>query len=150
MDCSITIDYDVMETTGPAELPQLYRVHLRTQTLPRRTPYELDCKGPLMLEIPADASGFRATSTSASEQVSLPVQASVISVPIGFGKRLRAEPRMQFPVVGWPRTLSRGDDRAPAQDDPDAPVLTLVGMAFFGGSSIAVSAKAEHAAAPSS
>ncbi len=112
IDCSITIVYDVMEATGPAVLAQLYRVHLRTHPLPRRTPYELDCTGPVILEIPADASGVRATATNVSgEQVSLPLQAPVTSVPIAFGKRLRAEPGMQFAVVGWPGTLSPGDYR---------------------------------------
>jgi hypothetical protein len=39
------------------------------------------------------------------------------------------------------------DARTPAQDDPDAPVLTLDGVALFGG--IAVGAGAEHAPAGS-
>jgi hypothetical protein len=112
IDCSVTIIYDVMDEAGPAVLAQLYRVHLRTRPLPRRTPYALDCTGPLILEIPADASAVGATATSASgEQVALPVQAPVTSVPIGFGRRLRAEPRMQFAVVSWPHTLSPGDYR---------------------------------------
>jgi hypothetical protein len=112
IDCSVTIIYDVMDEAGPAVLAQLYRVHLRTRPLPSRTPYEVDCAGPLILEIPADASGVEATSMSASgEQLALPVQAPVTSVPIGFGRRMRAESRMQFAVVGWPRTLSPGDYR---------------------------------------
>lgn len=112
IDCSVTILYDVMDEAGPAVLAQLYRVHLRTSPLPRRTRYALDCTGPLLLEIPADASGVGATATSASgEQVALPVQAPVTSVPIGFGKRLQREPQMQFAVVSWPRTLSPGDYR---------------------------------------
>jgi hypothetical protein len=37
------------------------------------------------------------------------------------------------------------DARSPAEDNPDAPVLTLEGMALFGG--IAVSGKADQAAA---
>lgn len=46
------------------------------------------------------------------------------------------------------RALAGGvDARTPAQDDPDAPVLTLAGMALFGG--IAVAAKADDAAAES-
>jgi hypothetical protein len=46
------------------------------------------------------------------------------------------------------RALAGGvDARTPARDDPDAPVLTLVDLALFGG--IAVSAKAEDAAAES-
>ena len=76
IDCSVTIIYDVMDKAGPAVLAQLYRVHLRTLPLARNTPYEVDCAGPLILEIPADASGVEATSTSASGgQLALPVQA---------------------------------------------------------------------------
>jgi hypothetical protein len=112
IDCSITIVYDVMEATGSAVLAQLDRVHLRTRPLPGRTPYELDCTGPLVLEIPVEASGVQASSTSASgEQVSLPVQAPVSFVPIAFGRRLWAEPRTQFAVVGWTPALSPGDYR---------------------------------------
>jgi len=112
IDCSVTIIYDVMDEAGPAVLAQLYQVHLRTRPLPRGTPYEVDCAGPLILEIPADASGVEATSMSASgEQSAVPVQAPVTSVPIGFGRRIRAESQMQFAVVGWPRTLSPGEYR---------------------------------------
>jgi len=112
IDCSISILYDVQEATGAAVLAQLYRVQLRTRPLPRGTKYQLDCTGPLILEIPTDASNVGATSTSASgQQVALPVQAPVTSVPIAFGKRLRAETRTQFAVVGWPPTLSPGDYR---------------------------------------
>jgi hypothetical protein len=112
VDCSVTVIYDVIDEAGPAVLPQLYRVHLRTRPLPRGTPYEVDCAGPLILEIPADAAGVEATSLSASgERLALPVQAPVTSVPIGFGRRLRAEAGMQFAVVGWPRTLSPGEYR---------------------------------------
>jgi len=39
------------------------------------------------------------------------------------------------------------DARTPAQDDPDAPVLTLEGVALLGG--VAVGAKADAAAAGS-
>ncbi|HEX6664286.1 MAG TPA: hypothetical protein VF025_11480 [Gaiellaceae bacterium] len=112
IDCSITIVYDVTEATGSAVLAQLYRVHLRTRPLPRRTPYEFDCTGPLVMEIPVEASGVQASSTSATGvQVSLPVQAPVISVPTAFGRRLWAEPRMQFAVVDWAPALSPGDYR---------------------------------------
>jgi hypothetical protein len=112
IDCSVTILYDVMDEAGPAVLAQLYRVHLRTRPLPRRTPYALDCTGPLLLEIPTDASGIGATATSASgEQMALPVQAPVTALPIAFGRRLRAEPRTQFAVVNWPRTPPPGDYR---------------------------------------
>lgn len=126
IDCSISIIYDVLEATGSAVLVQLYRVHLRTRPLPRGTAYHLDCTGPLIVELPTDASGVGATSTSASgQQVALPVQAPVTSVPLAFERRLRAEPRMQFAVVGWPRTLPAGDYRVElAFGLPQARVIT--------------------------
>ena len=112
IDCSTTISYDVKEATGTAVLTQTYVVHLRTRRLARGTAYDLDCTGPVILEVPADASGVRARSISASgQEVSLPVQAPVTSVPLPFAKRLRAERGMQLAVVRWPRALPRGDYR---------------------------------------
>ena len=76
IDCSITGIYDVDDPTGPAVLVQLYVVHLRTRPLPRGTPYQLDCAGPVIVELPTDASDIQATATDASGlQVALPVQA---------------------------------------------------------------------------
>jgi hypothetical protein len=110
IDCSITILYDVREATGTALLAQRYVVHLRTPRLPRGTAYELDCMGPLIVELPAEASGVEAQSTSASGlRDTLPVQAPVVSVPLAFRKRLRAEPQTQFVVVSWPRALLPGE-----------------------------------------
>jgi hypothetical protein len=111
-DCSTTISYDVKEATGTAVLTQTYVVHLRTRRLAPGTAYELDCAGPAVLELPADASAIRARSIDASgQEVPLPVQGPVASVPLAFGRRLRAEPGMQLAVVRWPRALPRGDYR---------------------------------------
>jgi hypothetical protein len=108
IDCSVTGVFDVREATGSAVLVQLYVVHLRTRPLPRGTPYRLDCAGPLIIQLPTDASDVRATATSASgPPVALPVQAPVASIPLAFGKRLREEPRMQLVLVGQP-SLSPG------------------------------------------
>jgi hypothetical protein len=108
IDCSITGIYDVDDPTGPAVLVQLYVVHLRTRPLPRGTPYELDCAGPVIAELPTDVSPIQATATDASGlQVALPVQAPLSSIALAFGKRLRAEPGMQFARVGQP-SLSPG------------------------------------------
>jgi hypothetical protein len=113
IDCSTTISYDVKEATGTAVLTQTYVVHLHTRRLKRGTPYELDCTGPAILELPADAWAVRASSIDASgQEVPLQVQAPVATVPVAFGKRLRAEPAMQLVVVRWPRTLPQGDYRA--------------------------------------
>jgi hypothetical protein len=101
IDCSITGVFDVREATGSAVLVQSYVVHLRTPRLRRGTPYQLDCSGPLIVELPLDASDVRVvTSTGASgEQVPLAVQAPVTAIATAFGKRLRAEPGTQFALV---------------------------------------------------
>ena len=111
IDCSISISYDVHEATGSAVLSQRYPVRLRTGRLPKGTAYDLNCKDPLIVELPAAASGVRATATSTTRYrtVSLPVQASVSSIPLAFGKHLRSEPGTTFEVVGWIRTLPPGD-----------------------------------------
>ena len=83
IDCSVTGAYDVREATGSAVLVQTYAVHLRTRPLPRGTPYQLDCAGPLILQLPIDASNFQATATDvAGLQTALAVQAPVAAVPL--------------------------------------------------------------------
>jgi len=106
IDCSITGIYDVDDPTGPAVLVQLYVVHLRTRPLPRGTPYQLDCAGPVIVELPTDASDVQAAATDL--QVALPVEAPLSSIALAYGKRLRAEPAKQFALVGQP-SLSAGD-----------------------------------------
>jgi hypothetical protein len=61
IDCSITIIYDIREAAGSTSLAQSDLVHLRTLPLPSGTTYELDCTGPLIVEIPTNASAARAT-----------------------------------------------------------------------------------------
>ena len=112
IDCSLTIVYDINEATGSAVLVQRLLVHLRTRPLPRGTGYALDCTGPLVVELPADASAVQATATSVSgDELVLPLQAPVGSVTLAFGKRLRAEPETQLALVRWPPSLARGDYR---------------------------------------
>jgi hypothetical protein len=109
MDCSVTGTFDVREATGSAVLVQLYVVHLRTRPLPRGTPYQLDCAGPLIMELPADASDVRARATDTSGlPATLAVQAPLASIPIAFGKRLRAERGTKFAVVSWPGASAGG------------------------------------------
>jgi hypothetical protein len=89
-------------------LVQLYVVHLRTRPLRRGTPYQLDCSGPVIVELPADASNIQAAATAASEsRVALPVEAPLSSIALAYGKQLRAEPTMQFALVRQP-SLSAG------------------------------------------
>ena len=70
-----------------AVLIQTYEVHLRTRKLPRGTPYQLDCAGPLIVQLPIDASNVTANATDAAGlQTALPVQAPVAAVPLAFGR----------------------------------------------------------------
>jgi hypothetical protein len=101
IDCSVTGVFDVREATGSAVLIQLYVVHLRTRPLPRGTPYQLDCAGPVIIQLPADASSVQATARgTSSEPVSLAVQAPITAIALAFGKRLRTQPETQFAIVG--------------------------------------------------
>ena len=101
VDCSVTGAFDVREATGSAVLVQLYVVHLRTRPLPRGTPYQLDCAGPMIVQLPIDASGVQATATSSDgSQLPVSVQAPITAVLLASGKRLRAEPGTQFAILG--------------------------------------------------
>jgi len=108
IDCSITGEFDVREATGSAVLIQLYVVHLRTRPLPRGVPYELDCAGALIVQLPTDVSAVSATGTDLSAQpVTLPVRSPVAVIPLAFGKRLRPQAATSFAVVSLPN-LSAG------------------------------------------
>lgn len=112
IDCSITGIYDVDDPTGPAVLVQLFVAHLRTRPLPRGTPYQLDCAGPVLVELPTDASDIQAAAMDSSgSRVALTVQAPLTSIALAYGKRLRPEPAMHFALVGQP-SLSAGDHTA--------------------------------------
>jgi hypothetical protein len=105
INCSVTIAYDANDIGGPGVIVQTRVVSLHTRRRPRGTAYDLDCSGPLILQLPADASDIRATAGS----VPLPVQAPVASVPLAFGKRLRAQSGTQFALITRPDTLPAGD-----------------------------------------
>jgi hypothetical protein len=103
VDCSVTGVFDVREATGSAVLIQLFVVHLHTRPLPRGTPYEIDCAGPLIMQLPRDASAVQALATDASgSQVPLFVQAPLSTLSLSSGKRLRAERGTQFASLGQP------------------------------------------------
>jgi hypothetical protein len=107
ISCAVTMAYDVREATGTAVLIQRYAAHLRTKPLRRGTPYALDCLGALVVELPADAFGVRVAASAGdpASSVDLPVQVPVPSIRVGFGRRLRPEPRTQLALVRWPATL---------------------------------------------
>lgn len=103
ISCSVTGTFDVREATGTALLVQTYAVHLRTLPLPRGTRYDLDCAGPAIVQLPADAADVQATATDESGAAAeLAVQAPRSAVPIASGKRLQAQQGTRFAVVTWP------------------------------------------------
>jgi hypothetical protein len=109
IDCSVTGVFDVREATGSAVLIQLYVVHLRTGPLRRGTPYQLDCAGPVIVQLTTVATGGQATATDRSGlPAELAVQAPLSAIPIAFGKRLRAERGTQFALLSWPAASAGG------------------------------------------
>ena len=109
VDCSVTGVFDVREATGSAVLIQLYVVHLRTRPLPRGTHYEIDCGGPLIMQLPLDASAVQAVATDQSgSQVPLSVHAPHSPVALAFGKRLRAERGTQLASLEQPSLPAGG------------------------------------------
>jgi hypothetical protein len=109
IDCSVTGTFDVREATGSAVLVQTHVVHLRTRPLPRGTPYQLDCAGLVVVQLPADAADVRATATDQSGSVAeLAVQAPLSVIPLAFGKRLRAERGTEFALLSWPAASAGG------------------------------------------
>jgi hypothetical protein len=111
IDCSLSIVYDANDIGGPGVVVQTRRVRLRTRRVPRGTAYDLDCSGPLIVQLPKAASAVQATAVARSSQPVLPVQAPVSSVPIAFGRRLRAQRGTQLALIRQPDTLQPGDYR---------------------------------------
>jgi hypothetical protein len=104
-DCAISAVYKVREATGTAYLTQSKLVHLRLRVPRKGTAYELECLGPLLAELRADASEVEATAhdLSGGWHRSLSVRTHAASVRLVPGRRLRPAPRKQLVVVEWPR-----------------------------------------------
>ena len=109
--CSISVVYEANDIGGPGVVVQTRRIHLRSRRVPRGTAYDIDCAGPVIVELPRAASEVQATAVGDSGQAQLLVQAPVSSVPIAFGKRLRAQRGMQLVLIRRPDTLQAGDYR---------------------------------------
>jgi hypothetical protein len=104
-DCTISAVYKVREATGTAFLAQSELVHLRLRVPRRGTAYELECLGPLVAELPADASKVVATARdlSGGQHRSLSVRTHVAFVRLAPGRPLRPARRKQLAVLEWPR-----------------------------------------------
>lgn len=121
VDCSVTGVFDVREATGSAVLIQLFVVHLRTRPLPRGTFYAIDCAGPLVMQLPVDASAVQAVAMDASgTQVPLSVQAPLRELAVGSGKRLRAQQGTQFATLEQPSLPAGGYTVGLTFDLPEA------------------------------
>jgi hypothetical protein len=105
-DCTISAVYKVREATGTAFLTQSKLLHLRLRVPRKGTTYELECLGPLLAELPADASEVEATAhdLSGGWHRSLSVRTQASSVRLMPGRLLRPARRKQLVVVEWPRT----------------------------------------------
>jgi hypothetical protein len=111
-NCSLAAVYKVREATGTAFLIQSQLLHLGLHPAARGTAYEVECLGPLVVELPAAARRVEATELTRSGHrrgsVSVRTHASVRLAP---GRTLRPAAGKQVVVVRWPRHLG------PAYDD---------------------------------
>jgi hypothetical protein len=111
-DCTISAVYKVREATGTAFLIQSLLLHLRLRVPTKGTAYELECLGPLLVELPAEASKVEASAhdLSGGRKQSLSVRTHASSLRLTPGRLLRAAPGKQLVVVGWPRRLGAAYD----------------------------------------
>ena len=95
--CKLSAVYKVREATGTAYLIQTELVHLRLRPARAGTRYRLDCRGPLVVELPAGATHVEATSGKQELQVR-----RLTEVRLGPGRPARPQPRKQLVAVDWP------------------------------------------------
>jgi hypothetical protein len=111
-DCAIGAVYTVREATGTAYLTQSEIVHLRLHPRRRGTSYDLECLGPLVVELPRAAKHVEATARDrrggGRESLTVRTNASIRLAP---GRPLRPASGKQIVVVEWPRRPG------PAHDD---------------------------------
>jgi hypothetical protein len=110
-DCLISAVYKVREATGTAYLTQSKLVHLRLRVPRKGTAYELECLGPLVVELRADASEVEATAydLSGGRHRSLRVRTRA-SIRLAPGRPLRPAPGKQLVVLEWPRRPGSAHD----------------------------------------
>lgn len=106
-DCKLSAVYKVQEATGTAYLIQTELVHLRLRPPRAGTRYRLDCRGPLVIELPVGAVHLDATSGKQTLSVH-----RLHTVRLGPGRPIRPQPRTQLVAVDWPdATAATYDDR---------------------------------------
>jgi hypothetical protein len=111
-DCKLSAVYKVREATGTAFLIQSQRLRLRLRVPERRTKYEIECLGPLVAELPADAGKVEATGHELSGrwERSLDVRTHVRSLRVAPGRSLRPDSHKQLVVIHWPHVAGSDYD----------------------------------------
>jgi hypothetical protein len=111
-DCKLSAVYNVREATGSAFLIQSQRLRLRLRVPAKGTRYRVECLGPLVAELPADAAKVEATAHALSGrwERSLDVRTDVPSIRVAPGHSLRAAAQKQLVVIQWPRVAGSDYD----------------------------------------
>ena len=104
-DCTLSAVYNVREATGTAFLTQSQLLHVRLRVSRKGTAYELECLGPLLTELPAEASNVEAAAQdlSGGRLRTLSVRRHASSGRLASGRPLRPVAGKQLVVVVWPR-----------------------------------------------
>ena len=126
-NCSLAAVYKVREATGTAFLIQSQLLHLRLHPPGRGTAYEVECLGPLVVELPAAATRVKATelTRSGDRRGSVPVRTHA-SVRLAPGRRLRPAAGKQIVVVQWPRHQGSAYDDYMLELSFEVPKASLV------------------------
>jgi hypothetical protein len=127
-DCTISAVYKVREATGTAFLTQSEVVHLRLRVPREGTAYELECLGPLLVELPAAASKVEATAhdLAGGGRQSLRVVAGARSVRLPPGRLVRTATGKQLVLVQWPRRPGGAYDNFRVELSFRAPRVPLI------------------------
>jgi hypothetical protein len=126
-DCSLAAVYKVREATGTAFLIQSELLHLRLRPPRRGTAYEVECLGPLVVELLEAATHVEATelTRSGDRRSSVPVQthASVRPAP---GRALVPAPGKQIVTVQLPRHAGAAHDDFVLEFSLEVPKAPLI------------------------
>jgi hypothetical protein len=126
-NCSLAAVYKVREATGTAFLVQSQLLHLRLRPPRPATAYEVECLGPLVIELPEAAARVEATELTRSghRQASAQVRTHA-SVRLAPGRALRPAAGKQIVVVEWPRHAGSAYDDYKLELSFEAPKAPLI------------------------